>query len=205
MKYVNAIYKENKYSFWFLSLVWILAFYFLVTKEKEFLVLYFNENRRLTLDQLFSWLTKFGEGEFCVLVCIVVTIFNWKNGLFISLAVAINSLIAQFLKKIVFPSSNRPFHYFPDVLKPIAGQEYHSSFSFPSGHTMAAMSVFFCVSLLTKNKPLKILSLCIGLLTAISRVYLGQHFLEDITVASLLAVALTYMYYAIYLKNINIQ
>jgi membrane-associated phospholipid phosphatase len=59
------------------------------------------------------------------------------------------------------------------------------SASFPSGHTSAAFALFVCLVLITPRKwtPLWMI---LAWATAYSRIYLSQHFLEDILFGSMI-------------------
>jgi membrane-associated phospholipid phosphatase len=59
--------------------------------------------------------------------------------------------------------------------------------SFPSGHTSAAFALFACMALISPRKwaPLWITA---AWAVAYSRIYLSQHFLEDILLGSIIGV-----------------
>jgi membrane-associated phospholipid phosphatase len=66
--------------------------------------------------------------------------------------------------------------------------------SFPSGHTSAAFSLFICLALITPRKwaPLWVVS---AWAVAYSRIYLSQHFLEDILLGSVIGLFSTIAIY----------
>ncbi|RZK40560.1 MAG: phosphatase PAP2 family protein, partial [Hymenobacter sp.] len=63
--------------------------------------------------------------------------------------------------------------------------------SFPSGHSTSAFSVFLLLTLLVKNKRWGYVFLLLAAAAAYSRVYLAQHFVEDVYAGSLLGTVLT--------------
>jgi membrane-associated phospholipid phosphatase len=66
--------------------------------------------------------------------------------------------------------------------------------SFPSGHTSAAFSLFICLALITPRKwaPLWVVS---AWAVAYSRIYLSQHFLEDVLLGSVIGLFSTIAIY----------
>jgi membrane-associated phospholipid phosphatase len=66
--------------------------------------------------------------------------------------------------------------------------------SFPSGHTVTAFSAGVVLTYLVKNKAWGVLFLVIAMLVGYSRMYLSQHFFEDVTVGSVVGVLLTVMW-----------
>jgi membrane-associated phospholipid phosphatase len=202
VNYIKAIYKENKSSFWFLATIWCTASISLISQSKSFLVLLFNQHRTNELNVLFGGFTQLAEGVSCVIICLIVLYIDWKKGLFLSFCISVNSLIVQFLKRFIFENHKRPVFDLANVLTPIPGQEFYREHSFPSGHTMAAFTLFFVLSLFVSKPIYKLMLLLLASLVALSRVYLAQHYLEDILAASMLAILLCVVYYSYYFKKI---
>jgi membrane-associated phospholipid phosphatase len=70
--------------------------------------------------------------------------------------------------------------------------------SFPSGHTLSAFALYGFLAFSSKNKTVStVLLLALAVLVAISRVYLLQHFLQDILMGSVLGVGLAIFWYRI--------
>ena len=63
--------------------------------------------------------------------------------------------------------------------------------SFPSGHSTSAFSVFLLLTILSSKKSWGYFLLLLAVATAYSRVYLAQHFVEDVYAGSLLGTILT--------------
>jgi membrane-associated phospholipid phosphatase len=73
----------------------------------------------------------------------------------------------------------------------------HSFFSFPSGHSAGAFSLFFMISLILsgKRKFLGVFLFLLAMLTGYSRIYLGQHFPVDVYAGSIIGVGFTWLTY----------
>lgn len=119
---------------------------------------------------------------------ILFLILKKKNYAFIVALVIILSTVMNNVVKLIIRRAR------PQVLQLVT----EKSFSFPSGHTMAAVSLYgILLYLLIKsnvNKKIKIfLSIILGIipvLVGISRIYLGAHFTSDIMGGALLSLTL---------------
>ena len=99
-------------------------------------------------------------------------------------SVLVPSLICLVLKILL--GRARPELLFSEHLYGFYGFHRHASFwSFPSGHTTAVMGFVFGVSALFPRYAYAVL--IYGLLVALSRVLLTQHFVSDVMIASGLA------------------
>ena len=64
--------------------------------------------------------------------------------------------------------------------------------SFPSGHSVSAFTLAVVLTYILPNKHKHWIILPLAIITAFSRVYLAQHFFEDIVAGSILGVVLTF-------------
>jgi len=141
---------------------------------------------------IYKVITFLGSTLFIVLLCvfflILFIILKKKNiGLIIS-SVLIISTIFNNLLKIIFCRTR------PDVIKLV----HESSYSFPSGHTMASVSMYgILIYILVKsniNKKIKVTLITIlsvlPILVGLSRVYLGAHYISDIIGGFLVSIIL---------------
>jgi membrane-associated phospholipid phosphatase len=124
--------------------------------------------------------------------------------LIVGLSSTIASLSAQLLKRTIFHDSPRPKRFFEGIhdLYFVPGIDNHMNFSFPSGHATSAFALYFSMALIITNKRLKLFLFIIALLAAYSRVYLSQHFFEDIYAGSIIGVITAFF---IYITIQNIQ
>jgi len=66
--------------------------------------------------------------------------------------------------------------------------------SFPSGHTVTAFSAAVVLSYVSVNKRYGFIFLLLAIGVAYSRMYLSQHFFEDVTAGSILGTFSTIMW-----------
>ncbi len=143
------------------------------------------------LDFFFKYSTHIGDGLFLILIAIVLFFFNFKNAIFLLISYALAGGFTQFLKKVFFNFEMRPFfhHTFNGLpLKVVEGVQMYSQNSFPSGHSTSAFCLFFCLCIISPKVWQKIFFFCLAILIGFSRVYLSQHFFEDIYVGSIIGV-----------------
>jgi len=99
---------------------------------------------------------------------------------------------SQSLKHLVFDQEQRPSAVY-DNLSPVDGLERHKNNSFPSGHTTAAFTFFTILAVSVRKKWVQILAAFSALLVGISRIYLGQHYLNDVVTGAVLGLLLSSM------------
>ncbi len=182
--------KARKYLVIILSILFIFLTLLikmdLVSEFDNFIYNLFTINDTNTL--IFKSITFLGSTLFVILLCIfffiLFKILKKKQGYILVGVVIISTIFNNIIKLLI--RRERPL-----VLKLVI----EKTFSFPSGHTMASVSLYgILIYLVLKsnlNKKLKvILSIMLGiipLLVGISRIYLGAHFATDIIGGYLLA------------------
>ncbi len=133
------------------------------------------------LDQFFIHITWLGDGIFILLIIIIITSEKkYLLSLKIVSAYLISGLIVQIIKNIV--DIPRPASYFngTNILKLVDGITYHHHSSFPSGHTTTAFAVSIIFAFNGAHKHTSVLLFILAFLVGYSRIYLGQHFPEDV-------------------------
>jgi len=146
------------------------------------------------LDALFRMWTLLGDGVVALVIVLIPLFIRIGYSLVMFAGYAIPGLSAQLIKRLFFSTSARPVKFFelnlPDhELYVVPGVDLHTWFSFPSGHTATAFGVFFTLALLTRNGAIQFLAFVAALGVAYSRIYLSQHFLEDVTGGATLGIA----------------
>ena len=155
------------------------------------------------LDSFFRIVTFLGDGFFVILIGHLLMVFiNIRCGMVIMSSFLLSSFLVQMLKRVFFSASDRPVLFFQklgiEVYK-IPGMEYHDHYSFPSGHSTSAFVLFIGLALFSGKNALKAVFLFMAVLIAFSRVFLSQHFIEDIIAGSLLGtftVMLLYLWFS---------
>lgn len=154
-------------------------------KAETFLLL--NNHHSLFADTFFIYFTFLGDGLFSIVTGgIVFFIICKKTGYKIIIAYIISGILAQVLKKLFhFP---RPKAFFQEgVYKHfLDGVTYTGWNSFPSGHSTSIFALATVLCLNTKNILLRITFMLIAFTIGYSRIYLGQHFLEDVVAGAVL-------------------
>ena len=144
-----------------------------------------NTFRCAFLDVFFPIVTKFGDGGiFWIAVSILFLCFKKtrRTGLMMGMALTLGLLVGNLtLKPLV--ARIRPYDLNPaiELLVPAL-----SDYSFPSGHTLAC---FECATvLMIRDRRIGIPALALGILVALSRLYLYVHYPTDVLCGLVLGV-----------------
>jgi len=138
-----------------------------------------------------------------VLAVIILLVVKYRYALLVALSNIIASTVTQVLKNNVFEDNLRPKKFFEGLhdLYLVPGVDNHSYNSFPSGHATTAFALYFAFALIVKNNYLKFVFFVIALLVSYSRVYLSQHFFEDIYAGSIIGFVITLFFYLLIQKS----
>ena len=168
----------------------------LLATPKHTAFFFVNGHHSPFFDQLFRLFTNVGDGAFYVLVTLGLLFVRFRWALVSLVCFAITSLAAQVGKQLIFTGHPRPFRFFSETpgfppLHVVEGVVMGTLKSFPSGHSTSAFSVFLLLTLVVKNKRWGYVFVLLAAAAAYSRVYLAQHFVEDVYAGSLLGTVLT--------------
>ncbi len=164
----------------------------------------FNSFHTTFFDFFFYYFTYFGDGVTALIISLILIAVNYRNALFVGLSNIISALITQLLKHTLFADVVRPKKFFEGIheLYLVPREDNYLYYSFPSGHSTCAFALYFALALIVENKILKLLFFIIASLVGYSRIYLSQHFFEDVYAGSLIGVVTTLiMFY--FLKKTN--
>jgi membrane-associated phospholipid phosphatase len=154
-------------------------------------VILINSSRNALLDQSMPWLTLLGDGFFYGGVALVLIFYKWRLGVFFAFSGVLQALVSAVLKRVVFGKLPRPTKYFEEqgvALELIPGVDNASVFTFPSGHTMTVFMLSGLLAFTIVPRRYHLLLLFAALLGGFSRIYLLQHFLQDVVAGSLVGV-----------------
>jgi len=159
------------------------------SKQISFLVL--NNYHTKWLDVFFANYTLAGDG--CVSIAAVVLLIFFhkqKAAVTLLLGYAGSGLAAQLIKhcfnyprpKLYFEQSKVVYHHF------VEGVVANHSGSFPSGHTASAFAMATVFALLSCDKRISIIAFVFAALVGYSRIYLAEHFLQDVVAGAFIGV-----------------
>jgi membrane-associated phospholipid phosphatase len=143
------------------------------------------------MDRLFMLITFMGDGVFLLLVALILLIARrYELALKSVLVFLLSGILVQVLKnlitaprpKVLLESLGLSYQYFIDGITRIGNS------SFPSGHTTTFFALATLLAMQTGNVWRQLLLLLTALLVGYSRIYLGQHFLQDVVVGSVIGV-----------------
>ncbi len=166
----------------------LIVISFLMTKRDFFLLL--NADMGYFGDTLFRNWTHLGDGTIWILVGILFLAFRRDKFLLALSSVVIGTIIVQSLKNFIIPAQVRPGTAIQDLtlFHSVDGVELLTNYSFPSGHTTTAFSVFLLATLFFNKNWIVPLGFIIALMVGYSRVYLAEHFPLDVGGGMLTAV-----------------
>lgn len=173
--------------------------------NKDSIHIAINQENNPSADVFFKYMTYLGDGRTIALLVVLMLFIKYRFALIILLSNALASAAAQLLKIYVFSDNLRPKKYFENIyeLYLVKDVDIYSFNSMPSGHTTTAFCAFAGLTLFSKNKNYGLLFFVIAILVAFSRVYLSQHFLEDVFWGSILGVFFALLIYNIFDKKVN--
>jgi len=166
---------------------------------KTVVTLSINKYNNPTADFFFKNWTSLGLGIMIIPVGLILAFVRFRYMLISLVAFVLTFIINDSLKSLFHtPRPLAVFNQLHQSLHLVPGVEMYSWNSFPSGHTATGFCMFCLLALYTKNNLWKTICFIIALLIAYSRMYLSEHFLEDVYAASIIGVVcalFTYKYF----------
>ncbi|TFF35041.1 phosphatase PAP2 family protein [Mucilaginibacter psychrotolerans] len=144
-------------------------------------------------DFLAPYVTDIGDGLSIILLSAILLFFSYRSAFLLASSYLVTSIVAQAIKYSVY--SPRPRIYFEDQIDKLRFVKdvyvVGGIQSFPSGHTVTAFSAGVAIAYLIQNKLWGMALLLVAILVGYSRMYLSQHFFEDVTAGSVIGVFVT--------------
>lgn len=183
--------RKNSFFFipFFIFLFGALILIFSFPREEIFY--FINKKHHPIADWFFTYYTYIGDGIFYSVILLLLLFFSYRQFLVTAICFLFSALLTQGLKH--FFALPRPGKYFMDAtdIYFIPGLEMHINHSFPSGHTTSAFTLFTLLSLMAKKKWTGFVYFFLALTAGFSRMYLAQHFIEDVLAGALLGTFLS--------------
>ena len=163
-------------------------------------------------DIFYKYYTQAAEW-FPYVVCVCLLLFSRiGDGALATAAMSISGLATQGLKYAV--DTDRPYRWFslnmPDVTLPLVeGVRMSKYYSFPSGHTTSFFALAFVLCILVTSNTriprnyhflIQILLFLAAAVGAYSRIYLSQHFPEDIFGGIFVGILITLLCYVVFVR-----
>jgi len=163
--------------------------------------LYFLESiRNPLLDRFFSIVTYLGdEIAFLVLAIVIYWCVSKRSGLYIMLTGLVGTLANQFLK-LSFRVP-RPWVKDPSFTIVESAREAATGYSFPSGHTQTVTTTMGGIARFSNKLWVRILTILLLVLTALSRMYLGVHTPADVLVSLGIGAVLVFALWPLFVKS----
>lgn len=167
-----------------------------------------NSNHTPFADQFFKYFTHYGDGVMWAPLGLFCFFYRRKYFIAVVAGVLISTILAQFLKRVVYPEELRPIAYLSEVFPVhiVDGVSMKRVHSFPSGHSTTAFAMALIMAYMINKKPWSVILPLFAALAAYSRVYLGQHFPTDMLAGmciGILSAVLSLLVYRKFHRNIN--
>lgn len=166
-------------------LIWVVYTLVLATAvaftDQMALHLLMHPFHSIGVDHFFSVLTHVADGWVpTALSLLLLLVKDVRSFLMMGLSCGLSAIVVQILKHVL--AHDRPSMFKEELigLHWVEGLELHHHLSFPSGHSTAAFSMCFAAVVLIGGRVSGLVLGCVAAVLAYSRVYLSQHFTEDI-------------------------
>ena len=145
------------------------------------------------LDRLFEIITMFGEETILIgILAFFYFLYDKKIGQVIAYTLFTSLMVNHTLKGLV--KYERPFHFDPEL--DAVRIETATGYSFPSGHTHQAATLYSSIAKnlnVSRKKLLWTMCLVIILLVGFSRLWLAVHYPKDVIVGLIVGLIMTFL------------
>ncbi len=204
MKPTSQQLKDSSPFFWGLLCFWLAGFITIVATSKAGSFEWLTPFHSPASDYFFQYFTYVGDGLFAVALALLLVLLKQRVVAFVLFfGYSVSGILAQLIKHSIY--SPRPFKYFQSIGKTIHNIEgvtlQFGDNSMPSGHTATAFALATALVLSNSWWAKKWwLALMMALLVGYSRMYLSNHFLQDVLAGSVLGAFATIAGYVVLQK-----
>ena len=140
------------------------------------------------LDPWFAWGTYLADGWVPTAIGVLLLFVRWRWFLLLTISTLGSAIVVQTLKHTVFAAIDRPLMFAEQMpgLRTIPGVELHLHNSFPSGHTTCAFSMCMALAVIIGRPRAGVLLALLACALGFTRIYLSQHFLQDVILGAAL-------------------
>ena len=194
-KGLDEIFKASAFIITSLAFI-VVGLIILATNEKVAIHKEINSHHSSFFDAFFQYWTYVGDGVVIPILMILIGVFSIKRyGVSVLLSGLATLIVvgglSQIFKRLIYSEALRPYKLIGhDQLYYVPGLKVHSFHSFPSGHTTAGFAFFAIIACVyfAKNRLMQVILAVLAALVGYSRMYLSQHFLEDVVAGASLGI-----------------
>ena len=186
---LRSLFKQNRLFFLVFLFFFFIAVFILVNYSKADGFYLLNTWHAPFLTYIFIYSTYLSDGFFCILIGLLLFILKKRTlGVMVIVTYALSGIIAQVLKYFIIEARpavllrDSTYRYFIDDVT------LHNLHAFPSGHTASAFALAATLSFAARNKNISFLFLVGAILVGYSRVYLAQHFMNDVLAGAVIGI-----------------
>ena len=203
MRPLNYLLKQSKYFLIPYGIFLLAGAVVFLEFSKEQIHISINKIYSGFGDFIMPKITFLGDGISITILVLLLFAWNRRFAFFTGIACLLASGITQILKATIYYGDPRPKLFFnsPSPLRFVPGVENYLYDTFPSGHTTVAFAFLFSLVFAVKNNFLKTGFLLLALLIGYSRIYLSQHFLEDVYGGSIVGTVTTFFIFWLAMKK----
>ena len=186
----NTMQKNYQSAILFTLLLAVLVAVLIIVEGKINSFTLINGFRSDFLDTFFKYYTFAADGMMWVPFLFFIFFIKKEYLIPVIIAIIISTIIAQLMKRVIFPNELRPFSLVAENIQVyfVEGVKTNQFHSFPSGHTTQAFTMALLLAHMINKKSWSIILPLLALLAGYSRVYLAQHFVVDVLAGMIIAI-----------------
>jgi membrane-associated phospholipid phosphatase len=194
---VTEIIKKNRIFFLPYIILLIISIILIITQSKADIHIAFNSFHNSFLDTVMPFYTYLGDGAVSFVLLIVFLFIKYRFAVASAISNILVIVSTYLLKQIIFNNEARPRKFFSEIytenyiLYFVPGTNPEMLDSFPSGHSTTAFATYFLIAAVSNNQFVKVLMLFFAVTIGYSRIYMSNHFLQDVVGGSFLGIILS--------------